>query len=144
MEVQSWINDIMDWLIKCIMYFVPVMLMLARYNSFLVHHKKPLVDIIVDGQFCIIPFCLALESMINFLKKWQGIEESVRRVGVFLFICLFIITIILLLIYWDLSYVSVQKDSAIASKDKHSMKNIIVFSLAAVLILSFCIDIVIC
>ncbi|MCM1154959.1 MAG: hypothetical protein NC392_06310 [Roseburia sp.] len=141
---QGLLNAFVDWLIKCIMYFVPILLMLARYNSFLLHYKKPMVDIIVDGQFCIIPFCLALESMLSFLRNWQEIGGNVRTLGVFFFICLFIIAIVLLLIYWDLSYVNVQKEGLMTSKDKMTMKNIIVFTLAAVLILSFCIEVVIC
>jgi len=142
--VQGLLNAFGDWLFKCIMYFIPILLMLARYNSFLLHYKKPMVDIIVDGQFCIIPFCLALESMMNFLRNWQEIGEKVRALGLFFFVCLFIIAVILLLIYWDLSYVDVQKEGLLTSKDKVAMKNIIVFALAAVLILSFCIEVVIC
>lgn len=140
---QGLLNNFLDWLIKCIMYFIPMLLMLARYNSFLLHYKKPMLDIVVDGQFCIIPFCLALESMMNFLRKWQEIGENARNLGIFFFICLFIIAIILLLIYWDLSYVNVQKEGLLTSEDKVSMKNIIVFTLVAVLILSFCIEVIV-
>lgn len=142
--MQGLLDNILDWLIKCTMYFIPVLLMLARYNSFLLHYKKPMADLIVNGEFCIIPFCLDLESMMSFLKKWQIISENIRLLGIIIFICLLVIAITLLLLYWDLSYVSVQKESSIEFRDKKTMMNIIIFASAAVLILSFCIDVVIC
>lgn len=142
--MEVLLNNVFDWLIKCILYFIPILLMLARYNSFLLHFKKPMSDVIVDGQFCIIPFCLALESIMSFIKKWPQTTEITRLIGTLLFICLLIIVIMLLLIYWDLSYVDVQKEGSITSKDKNSMMKIIIFASVAVLILSFCIDVIIC
>lgn len=137
------LDSILDWLIKCTMYFIPILLMMARYNSFLLHYKRPVIDVVVDGKFCIIPFCLALESIMSFFRKWPKISESIKLLGIIFFVGLLVIAIMLLLIYWDLSYVDVQKEGTITSKDKKSMMNIIIFASVAVLALSFCIDVVV-
>lgn len=137
------LDSILDWLIKCTMYFIPILLMMARYNSFLLHYKKPVIDVVVDGKFCIIPFCLALESIMSFFRKWPKISESIKLLGIIFFVGLLVIAIMLLLIYWDLSYVDVQNEGTITSKDKKSMMNIIIFASVAVLALSFCIDVVV-
>lgn len=63
--------------------------------------------------------------------------------GTIFFICLVVIAVILLLLYWDISYVSVQKDGAIAAADRKTMMNVILAILAAVLVLSFCMDVLV-
>ncbi len=136
---QAVLEDICNWMIKCVVYFVPVLLILARYQSFF-FVKKEKIDIIVDGQFCVIPFCMALESMKELLMKWSYASRLART---FLFIGLLIMVLMLLLIYWDLSYVSIQKEDAIVSKDKKMMMYVILSSSFFVVFLSFLIDVVI-
>lgn len=138
------LNNVLDWLIKDVIYFIPIMLMLARYNSFLVGHKKSIIDVIVDGQFCIIPFCMSMESILSLLKKWHKIGENMKWLGTIIMVCLLVMAITLLLLYWDLSYASVQKEYSILSKDKKTMMNLILIMLASIFFLSFFIDVIIC
>lgn len=140
---HDWMGSILDWFIKCFVYFIPLLLMWARYHSFLLHYKKPVVDVIVDGQFCITPFCMALEAIIGFWGKKDFLDGGMKIAGMIFFICLIVIAVILLLLYWDISYVSVQKDGAIEAASKKTMMNVILIILAAVLVLSFCMDVLV-
>lgn len=143
--MQNWENAILDWLIKCLLYFIPIVLTLARYNSFYIGPKKSLVDIVVDGQFCCIPFCLNIDVMISFFKKWQGIDQSMRSQGILIFICLLAITIILILLYWDISFVDIQQErDNVTSKDKMAMMRLILSISIAVVAFSFYVDVVFC
>lgn len=143
--MQNWENAIMDWLIKCLLYFIPIVLTLARYNSFYIGPKKSLIDIVVDGQFCCIPFCLNIDVMISFFKKWQGIDQSMRSQGILIFICLLAITIILILLYWDISFVDIQQErDNVTSKDKMAMMRLILSISIAVVAFSFYVDVMFC
>ena len=143
--MQNWENAILDWLIKCLLYFIPIVLTLARYNSFYIGPKKSLVDIVVNGQFCCIPFCLNIDVMISFFKKWQGINQSMRSQGILIFICLLAITIILILLYWDISFVDIQQErDNVTSKDKMAMMRLILSISIAVVAFSFYVDVVFC
>lgn len=143
--MQNWENAIMDWLIKCLLYFIPIVLTLARYNSFYIGPKKSLIDIVVDGQFCCIPFCLNIDVMISFFKKWQGIDQSMRSQGILIFICLLAITIILILLYWDISFVDIQQErDNVTSKDKMAMMRLILSISIAVIAFSFYVDVMFC
>ena len=143
--MQNWENAIMDWLIKCLLYFIPIVLTLARYNSFYIGPKKSLIDIVVDGQFCCIPFCLNIDVMISFFKKWQGIDQSMRSQGILIFICLLAITIILILLYWDISFVDIQQErDNVTSKDKMAMMRLILSISMAVVAFSFYVDVMFC
>lgn len=143
--MQNWENAIMDWLIKCLLYFIPIVLTLARYNSFYIGPKKSLIDIVVDGQFCCIPFCLNIDVMISFFKKWQGIDQSLRSQGILIFICLLAITIILILLYWDISFVDIQQErDNVTSKDKIAMMRLILSISIAVIAFSFYVDVMFC
>ena len=107
----------------------PFFLTLARYNSIYFGPQRALIDIVVDGQFCCIPFCLNIDVMINFFKKWQGIDQSMRYQGILIFICLLAITITLILLYWDISFVDIQqKRDNVESKDKRAMMRLILDS----------------
>ena len=135
----------MDWLIKCLLYFIPIVLTLARYNSFYIGPKKSLIDIVVDGQFCCIPFCLNIDVMISFFKKWQGIDQSMRSQGILIFVCLLAITIILILLYWDISFVDIQQErDNVTSKDKMAMMRLILSISIAVVAFSFYVDVMFC
>lgn len=143
--MQNWENAIMDWLIKRLLYFIPIVLTLARYNSFYIGPKKSLIDIVVDGQFCCIPFCLNIDVMISFFKKWQGIDQSMRSQGILIFICLLAITIILILLYWDISFVDIQQErDNVTSKDKMAMMRLILSISIAVVAFSFYVDVMFC
>ena len=123
----------------------PFFLTLARYNSFYFGPKRALIDIVVDGQFCCIPFCLNIDVMINFFKKWQGIDQSMRYQGILIFICLLAIAITLILLYWDISFVDIQqKRESVASKDKRAMMRLILAISAAVVAFSFYVDVIFC
>lgn len=143
--MQNWENAILDWLIKCLLYFIPIVLTLARYNSFYIGPKKPLIDIVVDGQFCCIPFCLNIDVMISFFKKWQGIDQSMRAHGILIFMFLLAITITLILLYWDISFVDIQQErSNVTSKDKIAMMRLILSISIAVVAFSFYVDVMFC
>lgn len=143
--MQNWENAIMDWLIKCLLYFIPIVLTLARYNSFYIGPKKSLIDIVVDGQFCCIPFCLNIDVMISFFKKWQGIDQNMRSQGILIFMCLLAITIILILLYWDISFVDIQQErDNVTSKDKMAMMRLILSISMAVVAFSFYVDVMFC
>ncbi len=143
--MQNWDNAIMDWLIKCLLYFIPIVLTLARYNSFYIEQKKSLIDIVVDGQFCCIPFCFNIDVMISFFKKWQGIDQSTRSQGILIFICLLAITIILILLYWDISFVDIQRErDNVTSKDKMPMMRLILLISITVVAFSFYVDVMFC
>lgn len=143
--MQNWENAILDWLIKCLLYFIPIVLTLARYNSFYIGPKKSLMDIVVDGQFCCIPFCLNIDVMISFFKKWNGIDQSMRSQGILIFMFLLAITITLILLYWDISFVDIQQErDNVASKDKIAMMRLILSISIAVVAFSFYIDVLFC
>ena len=123
----------------------PFFLTLARYNSFYFGPKRALIDIVVDGQFCCIPFCLNIDVMINFFKKWQGINPNMRSQGILIFICLLAIAITLILLYWDISFVDIQqKRDNVASKDKRAMMRLILAISVAVVSFSFYVDVIFC
>ena len=123
----------------------PFFLTLARYNSFYFGPKRALIDIVVDGQFCCIPFCLNIDVMINFFKKWQGIDQSMRYQGILIFICLLAITITLILLYWDIFFVDIQqKRDNVESKDKRAMMRLILAISIAVVAFSFYVDVIFC
>ncbi len=141
--MQNWETVVLDWLIKCLLYFIPIILTLARYKSFYIGPKKSLIDIVVDGQFCCIPFCLNIDVMISFFKKWQGIDQSMRSRGILIFICLLAITITLILLYWDISFVDIQqKRGNVASKDKIAMMRLILAISIIVVAFSFYVDVI--
>ena len=143
--MQNWENLAFDWLLKCLLYAIPIFLTLARYNSFFLGPKKPLIDIVVDGQFCCIPFCLNIDVMINFFRKWQGVDQNIRSQGILIFICLLAIAITLILLYWDISFVDIQqKRESVASKDKKAMMRLILAISAAVVAFSFYVDVIFC
>lgn len=143
--MQNWENMVLDWLIKCLLYFIPIILTLARYKSFYIGPKKSLMDIVVDGQFCCIPFCLNIDVMISFFKKWQGADQSMRSQGILIFMCLFAIAITLILLYWDISFVDIQqKRENVTSKDKVAMMRLILLISIAVVVFSFYVDVMIC
>lgn len=143
--MQNWESLAFDWLLKCLLYAIPIFLTLARYNSFFFGPKKALIDIVVDGQFCCIPFCLNIDVMISFFKKWQGIDQSMRSQGILIFICLLAIAITLILLYWDISFVDIQqKRESVASKDKQAMMRLILAVSAAVVAFSFYVDVIFC
>lgn len=140
--MQNWENAILDWLIKCLLYFIPIVLTLARYNSFYIGPKKSLMDIVVDGQFCCIPFCLNIDVMISFFKKWHGIDQSMRSQGILIFMFLLAITVTLILLYWDISFVDIQQErDNVASKDKIAMMRLILSISIAVVAFSFYVDV---
>ena len=141
--MQNWESLAFDWLLKCLLYAIPIFLTLARYNSFYFGPKRALIDIVVDGQFCCIPFCLNIDVMINFFKKWQGIDQSMRYQGILIFICLLAITLILL--YWDIFFVDIQqKRDNVESKDKRAMMRLILAISIAVVAFSFYVDVIFC
>lgn len=143
MVEQIYLNSVLEWLMKCAVYFLPVLLLLVRYNSFYISDKKPVIDIIVDDQFCLIPFCFGLETMITLLNKWSQMSENMRNLYIFLFVCLLGAVIILLLLYWDITFAKIQKNVTITSKAKNRMKYSILGTLVFVFALSFCVNVII-
>ena len=83
--------------------------------------------------------------MINFFKKWQGINPNMRSQGILIFICLLAIAITLILLYWDISFVDIQqKRDNVASKDKRAMMRLILAISVAVVAFSFYVDVIFC
>lgn len=103
------LENIWEWLLKCFFYFLPILFMVLRYNSFLIDKKRTPSDIIVDGDFCIIPFCFALDSIIDFLRKAGMVETGLKPYGIACCVILSAAALLLLLLYWDLSYYKIQK-----------------------------------
>lgn len=131
------LGNIWEWLLKCFFYFLPVLLMVIRYASFLVDKKKTASDIIVDGQFCIIPFCFALDSIIDYLRKAGEVEAELKLYGIVCNVILFIAALLLLLLYWDLSYVSIQRDGELDSRVKKRTEIMILVLTVIVIVVSF-------
>lgn len=141
--MQNWENIAFDWLLKCLLYAVPILLTLARYNSYPSGPKKALIDIVVDGQFCCIPLCLNIDVMINFFKKWQGADQNMRSQGLLIFISLLAIAMTLILLYWDISFANIQETSGtVISKDKRAMMRLILAISVAVVAFSFYVDVI--
>jgi len=141
--MQNWENPVLSWLLKCLFYAIPIFLTLARYNSFLLESKKALIDIIVDGQFCCIPLCLDLDVIIIFVKYLHGTDQNMSAQDLLILICLIAAALTLVLLYWDISFVDIQqKMDSVASKDKRSMMRLILVLTAAVVALSFYVEVI--
>lgn len=131
------LGNIWEWLLKCFFYFLPILFMVMRYNSFLIDKKRTPSDIIVDGDFCIIPFCFALDSIIDFLRKAEAVETGLKPYGIACNVILFAAALQLLLLYWDLSYYKIQKmEEGLGGREK-KMKNQILVLTGLVITASF-------
>lgn len=131
------LNKIFEWLLKCFFYFLPILLMAVRYNSFLVDRKKTRTEFIVDDQFCIVPFCFALDTIISFFRNSDQIEKDLKSQGTFCVAILAIVAISFLLLYWDLSYVNIQTATKLADIRNKNMEFAIIVMLIIVISLSF-------
>lgn len=149
MERCLYMDIVCDWVIKCVIYFIPVFLMWARYHSFLLECKKKAIDVIVDGQFCIIPFCLNLETIFHLWNKKPYSKENL-----FLILLLtFALALAYLVLYWDISFIRIQKEdnnpnnseekyATALEKNKERLLRYIIILLVLTLSISFYVDVI--
>ena len=112
---------IYTWLEKCLPCFLPLILLLIRYHSLGANYKQSIIDLIVDLQFCVTPFLLSVQTVINLYKK-RGISDGMEILGVFTLVTSLIILCWNALLYWDLTFVGVQKNEESSSESGKNNK----------------------
>ena len=103
------------WLEKCLPCFLPLILLLIRYHSFGANYKQSIIDLIVDLQFCVTPFLLSIQTVLNLFKK-RGMNDKMETFGAFTLVASLVILGWNLWVYWDLTFVGVQKNEESSPK----------------------------
>ena len=112
---------IYTWLEKCLPCFLPLILLLIRHHSLGANYKQSIIDLIVDLQFCVTPFLLSIQTVLNLFKK-RGMNDKMETFGAFTLVASLVILGWNLWVYWDLTFVGVQKNEESSSESGKNNK----------------------